>query len=296
MANLSILERYGIKEVCDVTFYEIVTDEATGKIRPGKPVLYFDTLKVSTVEQTAENVAARGGKGNPELVVWDYGKEITLNLEDAVFSSKSLALMFGTLPKEADEEYEYLRKVLPKSQLTADGTDYKFTMHGQEYKVAADDIAWYTVSNNAEGEPMEKKVDTIEEADYAVFGLKLTEHTQIDINSDTFPGTYYVTGDTYARSELDGEDEFLQLIIPKAKMISEVTLTMEAEGDPSTFNMSMKVLRPTDKVMMKLIKYDVDGTGPVELYDEDDDGGNTNNDNGGNTNNDNEPPIDPDNP
>lgn len=38
---------------------------------------------------------------------------------------------------------------------------------------------------------------------------------------------------TYARSETTGEDEFLQLQIPKAKMLSEVTLTMEAEGDPS---------------------------------------------------------------
>jgi hypothetical protein len=277
MAELNILERYGIKEVCDVTFYEIITDKDTGKIRPGKPVLYLDTLKVSTVEQTAENVAARGGKGNPELVVWDYGKEITLNLEDAVFSSKSLALMYGTSPKEADEEYGLLRKVLPKSQLTADGDNYKFTMHGQEYKVAAADIKWFTVSNNVDGEPMEKEVDSIEKADYAVFALKLKEHTQIDINSDTFPGTYYVTGDTYARSEADGQDEFLQLIIPKAKMLSEVTLTMEAEGDPSTFNMSMKVLRPTDKVMMKLIKYDVDGTGKATFYEkaeEDEEDGN----------------------
>ena len=40
-------------------------------------------------------------------------------------------------------------------------------------------------------------------------------------------------------------------------MQSEVTLTMEAEGDPSTFNMTMKVLRPANGEMMKLVKYDV---------------------------------------
>ena len=80
MAN--ILERYGIKEVADVTFYEIADNG-----EPAAPVLYLDTLKVSTIEQTAENTSARGGKGNPELVSWDYGKEITLTLEDALFSA-----------------------------------------------------------------------------------------------------------------------------------------------------------------------------------------------------------------
>ena len=36
---------------------------------------------------------------------------------------------------------------------------------------------------------------------------------------------------------------------------------MEADGDPSVFNMSLKVLRPKDGKMMKLIKYSLsDGT------------------------------------
>ena len=62
----SILDRYGIKEVADVMFYDIKED---GTI--GIPVLYLDTLKVSTIEQTAETVDARGGKGNPKLITWD---------------------------------------------------------------------------------------------------------------------------------------------------------------------------------------------------------------------------------
>ena len=86
----SILDRYGIKEVADVTFYEI--DSNGGK---GSPVLYLDTLKVSTIEQTAETADARGGKGNPKLITWDYGKDITVTLEDALFSAKSLSIMFG---------------------------------------------------------------------------------------------------------------------------------------------------------------------------------------------------------
>ena len=58
-------------------------------------MLFLDTLKVSTIEQTAESVDARGGKGNPKLITWDYGKEITVNIEDALFSPKSMAIMLG---------------------------------------------------------------------------------------------------------------------------------------------------------------------------------------------------------
>lgn len=66
MADANILARYGIKEVADVTFYEIDNNGA-----PSNPVLYLDTLKVSTIEQTAEQTEARGGKGNPPLIIWD---------------------------------------------------------------------------------------------------------------------------------------------------------------------------------------------------------------------------------
>ena len=73
-----------------VTFYKLDSNGV-----PMYPVLYLDTLKVSTIEQTAETTDARGGKGNAKLISWDYNKEITVTLEDALFSAKSLAIMFG---------------------------------------------------------------------------------------------------------------------------------------------------------------------------------------------------------
>jgi len=91
---------------------------------------------------------------------------------------------------------------------------------------------------------------------FQTFNLTVTG-SSIEISAQTFPGTYYVTGDTYARSETTGKDEFFQFIIPKAKVQSENTITLEAEGDPSVFNMNLRVMRPADGVMMKLVKYDL---------------------------------------
>ena len=236
---MNILDRYGIKEVADVTFYE-----TTKSGEPGAPVLYLDTLKVSTIEQTAENTSARGGKGNPELIMWDYGKEITVTLEDALFSAKSMALMYGVDIKDTGDfadENEILKTVKP-SQVSADGS--KITINGQAFTVSGS-VTYYDQNGDTTG----KETAAYATAKITVSGQKIV------ISSDKFPETYYVTGDTYARSEATGTDEFFQFIIPKAKMQSEVTLTMEAEGDPSTFNMNLKVLRPANGEMMKLVKY-----------------------------------------
>lgn len=249
MADLNILARYGIKEVADVTFYKIDKDG-----NPTTPVLYLDTLKVSTIEQTAESTSARGGKGNPELIMWDYGKEITVTLEDALFSAKSMAIMYGAVDADGDavintsDELKIL-KTVPKAQVVAG----KVTINGTDIEIPKVDTTMYY---KADGTEVSKGTDGAAPTEYDYVTFELTVGgSEIVISGDKFPGTYYVTGDTYARSETTGEDEFFQFILPKAKVQSEVTLTMEAEGDPSTFSMNLKVLRPADGQMMKLVKY-----------------------------------------
>lgn len=262
---MNLLERYGIKEVADVVFYEIQSDGT-----PGAPVLYLDTLKVSTIEQTAENTSARGGKGNVELVAWDYNKEINVTLEDALFSAKSLALMYGVDPSNGKEfaTASKVRKTVPFAQVVEsniistnagaiDLTDAQVTdiafydATGKALEVTGDNNgAKITAAKNM------KESDGSYKCSYVTFTLGI-EGTEIIISAANFPGSYYITGDTYARSDTTGNDELFQFVIPKAKMQSSVTLTMQAEGDPSTFSMNLKVLRPANGQMMKLIKYNL---------------------------------------
>ena len=255
MAN--ILERYGIKEVADMTFYHIGSNGM-----PEYPVLYLDTLKVSTIEQTAEQAEARGGKGNPPLIIWDYGKEINVTLEDALFSAKSMAIMFGNgQVKTYDGEKAYIMKTeqftatateLPTEQKSASGWSNIFTgPDGKTYKKL--NPKFY----DAEGKNVADALK-VGERYFCSYDLKATGAV-IEISANSFPGTYYAVGDTYARSEVTGEDEFFQFIIPKAKVQSENTITLEAEGDPSVFNMSLRVMRPADGAMMKLVKYNLVG-------------------------------------
>lgn len=255
MAN--ILEQYGIKEVCDFTLYDIGAD---GK--PTVPVLYLDTLKVSTLEQTAEDTAAKGGKGNTDLMIWDFGKEITITLEDALFSAKSMAIMFGNgTVTDYTGASAYIMKT-EKFVATATTVPTSSDASGWSAKYTAPDGKLYEKKNpkffDAKGAIPETL--TVGETYFCSFDV-LVDGAIIDIGASTFPGTYYAVGDTFARSRTTGKDEEFQLIIPKAKVMSENTITMEAEGDPSVFNMNLRVLRPADGKMVRLVKYKLAGTG-----------------------------------
>lgn len=87
---MNIFQEYGIREVADVCLYSIQLDENDNEIYV--PVLYMDTLKVSTVEESTQSTSAQGGIGNPELITWDYGKDITVNLQDALFTPASSSM------------------------------------------------------------------------------------------------------------------------------------------------------------------------------------------------------------
>ena len=92
---MNIFDQYGIKEVADVTLYSIhKKKDGSGRVYY-VPALFLDTLKISSVEKTAENVWAEGGLGNSRLICWDYGKQINVTLEDALCTPASLGLCWG---------------------------------------------------------------------------------------------------------------------------------------------------------------------------------------------------------
>ena len=248
-----ILQRYGIKEVADVTFYHI--NKTTNE--PDYPVLVLDSLKVTSIEQTAETTEARGGKGNAKLIVWDFGKEITVNIEDALFSPKSLSIMFSDsrVLKEAEDTSDkgYIKRSARVVATKNEAPTLK--LDGKEIATSeVSDLKWY-VAEEGKVELTETTTFTQGTVYIATWMHPVAAKSIITITPDSFPGTYYVTGDTMIRSERTGEDEYFQFVIAKAKMQAEQTISMEAEGDPSTFNMSLQVLRPENGEMIKFIQY-----------------------------------------
>lgn len=70
--------RFGIREVADVVLRAKSTIKLGSRtFYKNEPILYFDTLKTSSLEGAATTVYATGGRGNPQLIGWD-GEENTL--------------------------------------------------------------------------------------------------------------------------------------------------------------------------------------------------------------------------
>lgn len=304
MANdVNIFDKYGIKEVANV-YFEALEDDIKAGVYKGDIVLFLDTLKVSTIETTAENTAAQGGWGNPKLVQWDYGKEINITLEDALMSLESLRFMLGGAIKKASANEKVLvrrteevvvdangKVPAPKDHLTGKemhptasaahpirlinlGGGANSTTAGTRTQITSGTMAALndvTFSNEAAGISSVAptagdhiRIFWEEEVTGAANEYGVDSAIEVTISPDTFPGTYRVVGDTFMRSEKTGKDEPFQFVINKAKVQSNVTITLQAEGDPSTFEMTLNVLRSTndkgENEMMKLVRYAIEDT------------------------------------
>ncbi len=241
MSNL----RYGLKEVANVIFFNVDTN---------KPALFFDTLKVSTIENESESAEARGGQGNGKLMSWDFGRTATLTMQDALLSDVSLAMLAGTQVKKDNI------KVVGREKLTVNGgkatlKETPLTNSVTVYKlvkgVLAEEISAFTVTDKditiTTGAEDGEEVMAFYEYTVA------TGATQITFSGNSFPATYRVVGDTLGKDQY-GNLRKMQFIIPKAKLQSTFTLSMEAEN-VSTFDFTLDVLVDTSTKEKKL--YDI---------------------------------------
>jgi len=285
---VNIFDKYGIKEVANV-YFEALDDDSAAGIYKGDIVLFLDTLKVSTIETTAETTDAQGGWGNPKLISWDYGKEITVTLEDALMSLESLRFMLGGAIRRSDKNETVLvrhteevvageggKVPKPKDHLTdieltptaAEGHPIRLInlTTGARTQITTGSIDGTKVITFHNPSMLSEDTDSVKGDHIRIFWEEEVKSDtvgetaiEVTISPSTFPGTYRVVGDTFMRSEKTGKDEPFQFVIGKAKVQSEVTITLEAEGDPSTFEMTLTVLRSTNdqgqNEMMKLVRY-----------------------------------------
>jgi len=296
---VNIFDKYGIKEVANV-YFEALENDIDAGVYKGDIVLFLDTLKVSTIETTAENTAAQGGWGNPKLVQWDYGKEINVTLEDALMSLESLRFMLGGAIKQPNNDTKVVVRHTAEVVAEADGKIPLPKINGEKVQpiVASESHPIRLINlgggNNSASAGSRTQIKTgtfVDKAIIKFYNPKLIGNSEqlaaeddhirifweeevtgdankdaaveVTISPDTFPGTYRVVGDTFMRSEKTGKDEPFQFVINKAKVQSNVTITLQAEGDPTTFEMTLNVLRSTNDAgeneMMKLVRYNVAG-------------------------------------
>jgi hypothetical protein len=248
------MARFGVKEVADVTFYNM-QDE---------PILFIDTLKLSNLSNDAERTYIRGGRSNAILMAFDYNRTATFEISDALLNPKSIAMQAGVEISTASTDI-HKREVLeadaggsitfsetPSATIRLYPSDDGYEHTGSEIVVEPAEV---TVA----GEDSTFLVTGATEGDKYIAYYKFNSGDATEmmtIRSDKFSGFYKIVGDTVVTNYETKELESFQIVIPQAKINSAFEITLEAEGDPSVFDMTIDVMKPDDSAnMIEMIKY-----------------------------------------
>ena len=98
--------KFGVREICDVVLKAKAAQKVGNKVfYKNEPVIYFDTLKTSSMEGAATTVYAQGGRGNSRLVAWEGERTITFTMEDALISPAGFMILSGAGLIEADKAH-----------------------------------------------------------------------------------------------------------------------------------------------------------------------------------------------
>lgn len=236
--------KYGIREICDVVL-KAKSDITVGNasFKKGQPVIYFDSLKTSTMEGAATTVYAQGGRGNSRLVAWEGERTVTFTMEDALISELGLAILTGAGIIDGTDTAITVHSTAkaPVSSGTATLTiDEDIATDADIYAIVMDEYDNVLETKKIEGNALTVTVTDTDAAKAVLFDFYVTKNSgkQIEITADKFAGNYYLEASTLFRSA-DGVDHPAEFIIPNCKIQSNFTFTMASSGDPSTFTFTM---------------------------------------------------------
>lgn len=275
--------KFGVRECADIVFKaKSAVKIGSHVFKAGEPVLYLDTAKTSTIETSATTVYATGGRGNARLLAWEGEKVLTFTVEDALISDVGLAVLTGADLIYANGTTQTVKQHATQTLLLGD-TNFKTATTpdtGNVITITGDaiyadgDTYLMLLDPNGEMSGVPVKATKVKDNNEIVVAANLfkagdtvlvdyyiehkTDAFQVDITPDKFAGYYYVEGSTLYRRQMDGVDLPAEIIIPKVKIQSAITLTMASSGDPSTFTFTMDAFPdytkfdPTKKVLCSI--------------------------------------------
>lgn len=115
--------KFGVREICEVVLKAKAAMKVGDKIfYKNEPVIYFDTLKTSSMEGAATTVYAQGGRGNSRLVAWEGERTVTFTMEDALISPEGFMILSGAGLISAAEKPLYQHHVEQTDDFDNNGT------------------------------------------------------------------------------------------------------------------------------------------------------------------------------
>ena len=233
------IERFGMVTVMDVVLYDINNDGTQGA-----PKLFLDTLKMTNISTEGSNKEIRGGIGNDMLISYDFGRTANIEIQDALLSPASLAVLFGTTTNTITEisHNVIVKKTadLPTPGTIKDGSLYVYPLDGTAAIEEGGDESDFPQSVTDPG----VRILWIQTLTTAVAG-----QSEVTLTNDNFPIAMKLVGTSFVIEEKTGKKKRIQIEIPKFKINSNFAFTMDAEGDASVFDFNGVALVQNGELM-----------------------------------------------
>lgn len=245
--------KYAAVTVCDVTLYDLISKY---------PVMFFDTLQVTSIEGAAETTDIQGGQGNATLASVSHSKTVDVQFDDAIMTMSSLALLTGGNLERADNEHKITMTQTELVELGAgkDTLVLSETVKEGTYVWAAKMIngvlSTATRTTTKAGKDVKEiKISDLYNAEvdseasvYRVFyeyekGVEAGELSELTVLADKFAGTYRFIGDTVLFNQYTGTNDVFQIEIPRLKLDSSYSMSFNASTEAIVFSFKGKALR-----------------------------------------------------
>ena len=209
--------KFGVREICDVVLRAKAKQKLGNRtFYKNEPVLYFDTLKTSTLEGAATTVYATGGRGNSRLVAWEGERTVTFTFEDALISTEGFAILSGAgLVDATTEKPIYVHQT---SQVEV-GENGEITLEGMAvcWNGGRYDKGTYTIGESVTDQAL---IKGLKNAEADIFCMKLDDHGNIEVEP-CVPATVVIEAKTEG-------------VLPTDAKIYTTTITCEAIGNAQT--------------------------------------------------------------
>ena len=262
--------KFGVREICNVASKCKADNTKIGDrtFMKDELVIYFDTCKTSSLEGSATDVYAQGGRGNPKLVTWSGEKEMKFTFEDALISPLGLSILVGANLTTSEDYYHHVfvkgRATGEKGSATIDISDEITDLAGADAKLC-DGTTGGTEAAKAAGPKVYQTDEAGSEIGTAVASVTVAENvlscatfeggkyyyidgyvkvsgSSLQVTADKFSDYFYIEAETLFRREADGVDRPAQFVIPKGKVSSNFNIAMANSGDPSTFSFEVMAM------------------------------------------------------
>ena len=221
--------KFGVREICDVVLKAKAPQKVGNKIfYKNEPVLYFDTLKTSSMEGAATTTYAQGGRGNARLMAWEGERTVTFTMEDALISPAGFMILSGAGLVEASATNKikvHTTEQTDRVVVDEEANTVTISLTSKPYTAAGEDLIYVMLLKG--GEP---------DSEPFIPGSEVTERTDEDGNTlydIVLSGRWTDTGRTVVNTQERGNDLSRFFSAKQSDLIVLVDYYVERDGGVS---------------------------------------------------------------